>query len=34
MTLVKQRTLKNDLFVYRALMAQVPVLLASGLIGE
>jgi methyl-accepting chemotaxis protein len=34
MTPSKQRTLKNDLFVYRALMAQAPVLLLSGLIGE
>lgn len=29
-----QRTLKNDLFIYQALLAQVPVLLLSGLIGE
>jgi len=34
MTQLNQRTLKNDLFVYRALMAQAPVLLLSGLIGE
>ena len=34
MTISKQRTLKNDLFVYRALMAQAPILLLSGLIGE
>ncbi len=27
------RTLKNDLFVYRALMAQIPILLISGLLG-
>ena len=28
------RTLKNDLFIYRALMAQIPILLISGLLGE
>jgi len=30
----KQRTLKNDLFTYRLLLAQAPVLLFSGLVGE
>ncbi|MEP0071313.1 MAG: hypothetical protein ABJE79_01320, partial [Marinomonas sp.] len=34
MTSSKQRTLKSDLFIYWALLAQVPVLLLSGLIGE
>lgn len=34
MTTSKKRTLKNDLFIYRVLLAQVPVLLLSGLIGE
>lgn len=33
MTLSKQRDLKNDLFIYRFLLAQIPVLLISGLIG-
>lgn len=34
MTSSKKRTLKNDLFIYWALLAQVPALLLSGLIGE
>ncbi len=34
MTAQQQNTLKNDLFVYRALIAQAPVLLISGLLGE
>ena len=29
-----QRTLKNDIFIYRALIAQIPILLISGLLGE
>ena len=33
MTLSKQHDLKNDLFIYRFLLAQIPVLLISGLIG-
>lgn len=34
MTSEIQRILKNDLFIYRALIAQAPILLASGLLGE
>ncbi|MCV2402566.1 methyl-accepting chemotaxis protein [Marinomonas sp. C2222] len=34
MNISTQRTLKNDSFVYRLLMAQAPVLLISGLVGE
>ncbi|MCO4785106.1 methyl-accepting chemotaxis protein [Marinomonas atlantica] len=30
----EQSTVKNDLFVYRALMAQAPILVLSGLLGE